>query len=204
MYTDNFSAMATQAAVMAGFTTTCLIEISLPSTVNPLAKYFLHLAAIVSICANLTCVSLSTITSIWGSGKALRGQDGSMDEAVDGMSRERSLIFQAFAIGLGGNLCTVCSTCFILMDFPISLMAVCIVNYAAWTIGSNALRIQKKFDIADQAVRLDDLTKYPANIGLTSSSHGSRAYDHLEESVGFLHGQGLESSRYRKSVGEVV
>lgn len=42
-----------------------------------------------SICSNLTCVSLSTITTIWGSGKALRGRDGSMDEAVDAMSTER-------------------------------------------------------------------------------------------------------------------
>lgn len=152
--------MATQAAVMAGFTTTCLIEISLPGDVNMSAKWFLHVAAIVSICANLTCVSLSTITSIWGSGKALRGKDGSMDEAVDGMNKERSLIFLSFAVGLAGNLCTVSATCFILMDFPISLLAAAIVTFAAWTIFTNAIRIQKKFDVLE-TVRLDDLTNYP-------------------------------------------
>ncbi len=107
LYSDNFSAMATQAAVLAGFTTTCLIEIVIPKDTHKIAKSFFHISAIVSICANITCVSLSTITTIWGSGKALRGKDGSMDEAVDGISKERNLIFQSFAIGLAGNLCTV-------------------------------------------------------------------------------------------------
>ena len=175
---------------MAGFTTTCLIEISIPPTVNLFAKYFLHVAAIISICANLTCVSLSTITSIWGSGKALRGLDGSMDEAVDGISKERALIFQCFAIGIGGILCTVCATCFILMDFPISLFAVSIVIYAAYTISSNAARIQKKFDLNDQAVRLDDLTQIK--------------YSPMQMPIagGYI---GLDSSgpRYRKSLNEV-
>lgn len=107
LYSDNFSAMATQAAVLAGFTTTCLIEIVIPKDTHKFAKSFFHISAIVSICANIACVSLSTITTIWGSGKALRGKDGSMDEAVDGISKERNLIFQSFAIGLAGNLCTV-------------------------------------------------------------------------------------------------
>mgnify|MGYP003387093227 CR=1 FL=1 len=50
---------------------------------------------------------LYSIVSIWGSGKALRGRDGSMDEAVAGMMDEQNLIFKTFALGLCGNLCTV-------------------------------------------------------------------------------------------------
>jgi hypothetical protein len=154
--------MATQAAVLAGFTTTCLIEIHIPTDAPVIFIYFLHVSAIVSICSNITCVSLSTITSIWGSGKALRGRDGSMDEAVDGMSKERGLIFTAFASGLAANLCTVLSTCFITMQPPASFIASFIVLYTAWLIYSNAKRIQKKFVLVE-AVRLDDLTNYPTN-----------------------------------------
>jgi hypothetical protein len=77
--------MATQAAVLAGFTTTCLIEIHIPDNASVYAKAILHFSAIISICANISCVSLSTITTIWGSGMALRGKDGSMDEAVEGL-----------------------------------------------------------------------------------------------------------------------
>lgn len=168
LYTDNFSAMATQAAVLAGFTTTCLIEISLPSNANPFAKNFLHLAAIFSICSNITCVSLSTITNIWGSGKALRGKDGSMDEAVEGMNVERTLIFKSFACGLAGNLCTVLGACFLIMEYPVSLVASAIVLYTAWLIYMNAIRIQKKFFLLD-AVRLDDLTKFPTSMPVSTS-----------------------------------
>ena len=153
--------MATQAAVLAGFTTTCLIEIHIPVSNTPkLAVYFLHFSAVVSICSNIACVSLSTITSIWGSGKALRGKDGSMDEAVDGMNKERGLIFFAFSLGLLGNLSTVMGACLIIMEFPMSFIASLIVLFTAWQIFSNARRIQKRF-LLTETVRLDDLTNYP-------------------------------------------
>jgi hypothetical protein len=109
--------MATQAAVLAGFTTTCLIEITIPPETSVVASHALYITAVLSICANITCVSLSTITTIWGSSMALRGKDGSMDEAVDGISGERSLIFKAFATGLTGRqtlfIIRFCMSCFI-------------------------------------------------------------------------------------------
>lgn len=154
--------MATQAAVLAGFTTTCLIELNIPPDTHYLAKSCLHIAAIFSICSNIACVSLSTITNIWGSGKALRGKDGSMDEAVEGINSERELIFRTFAFGLGGNLCTVLCACFITMSWPINFIAATMVLYTAYLIYTNATRIQRKFHMAD-VVRLDDLTAFPTN-----------------------------------------
>ena len=163
LFTDNFSALGTQAAVLAGFTTTCFIEISIPETTHVLAKSVLHLCAVVSICSNITCVSLSTIVSVWGSGTALRGKDGSMDEAVDGMSEERSLIFRAFGLGLLGNLSTVMSASWILMDPPLSIIATFIVGFTGWLIATNFLRIRKKFQMT-QITTLEDLTNYNKNI----------------------------------------
>lgn len=151
--------MATQAAVLAGFTTTCIIEISIPETADPFMKGLLHVCGIVSICANITCVSLSTITTIWGSGKALRGTDGSMDEAVEGINNERGIIFNSFALGLAGNLCTVLCACFMIMDYPVSFICAGILSYTLWLIFSNARRIQHKFALGE-AVRLDDLTSF--------------------------------------------
>jgi hypothetical protein len=161
LYSENFSAMATQAAVLAGFTTTCIIEITIPEHTNAVLKALLHFCGVISICSNITCVSLSTITTIWGSGKALRGQDGSMDEAVEGINSERSLIFSAFAMGLAGNLCTVLCACFVIMDFSVALVTGSIVMYTLWLIYTNAKRIQTKFLLTD-TVRLDDLTSYTA------------------------------------------
>lgn len=151
--------MATQAAVLAGFTTTCLIEITLPEHVNYITKACLHASSVISICANISCVSLSTITIIWGNGKALRGKDGSMDEAVDGINHERALIFKTFAIGLGCNLTTVLFACCILMDTEAAFISISTVLFTAYVIWTNARRIQKKF-LLQEYVKLNDLTQY--------------------------------------------
>mmetsp|Transcript_17367 Transcript_17367/g.17453 ORF Transcript_17367/g.17453 Transcript_17367/m.17453 type:complete len:213 (+) Transcript_17367:230-868(+) len=162
LFTNNFSALGTQAAVLAGFTTTCFIEISLPETVHVLAKSLIHIFAVISICANITCVSLSTIVSVWGSAKALRGKDGSMDDAVDGMSAECDIIFKAFGLGLAGNLCTVLAACWILMEAPLAFLATIVISYAAWTILTNFFRIRKRFQL-NEVVALDDLTRHSAS-----------------------------------------
>ena len=93
LFNANFAAVGTQAAVLAGFTITCLIEITIPDNANHFAKSMLHLYAVISICANLFCVILATMVSVWGSGVALRGRDGSMGRAVDSMNEERVYIF---------------------------------------------------------------------------------------------------------------
>lgn len=129
LFTENFNSMATQAAVLAGFTTTCLIEITIPSNCHYYITTALHISGAVSICANIACVSLATMVSIWGSGKALRGRDGSMDEAVDGMMQERDLIFSTFAIGLCGNLCTVMAGMFVFLYPLFSQLCAIVVSH---------------------------------------------------------------------------
>lgn len=157
LFTENFGSVGTQAAVLAGFTTTCFIEITIPEDVHFLAKLILQLSAVFTICANITCVSLSTIVSVWGSGKALRGKDGSMDEAVDGMNDERELIFRAFDYGLAGNLFTVMWAAIILMDPLTAGLGCLIIVFTGYLIFSNVQRIRKKFHL-DECVHLKDLT----------------------------------------------
>ena len=60
----------------------------------------LHLFATICICSNVFVVSIVTFVSVWGSGKALRGKDGSMGKVVEGMNKERWLIFRCFGVGL--------------------------------------------------------------------------------------------------------
>ena len=98
---------------------------------------------------------------------ALRGKDGSMDEAVEAINDERGLIFRAFALGLTGNLCTVLSACFLVMENPTSTIASIIVLFTAWTIYSNATRIQRKFLITE-TIRLDDLTRFQPQPAITT------------------------------------
>lgn len=158
LFTENFTAVGTQAAVLAGFTTTCFIEVTIPDDASIMLTSLLHLSAIFTICANIVCVSLSTIVSVWGSGKALRGKDGSMDDAVDGMNNERGLIFKAFDLGLAGNLCTVTVASWILMQPAVAALSTAIIAYTAWLIGTHAQRIKAKFNL-DEFTTLHDLTK---------------------------------------------
>eukprot|EP00602_Paraphysomonas_sp_CaronLab_P005986 CAMPEP_0185035702 /NCGR_PEP_ID=MMETSP1103-20130426/27566_1 /TAXON_ID=36769 /ORGANISM="Paraphysomonas bandaiensis, Strain Caron Lab Isolate" /LENGTH=154 /DNA_ID=CAMNT_0027572919 /DNA_START=208 /DNA_END=669 /DNA_ORIENTATION=- len=136
---------------------TCFIEITIPDNADVFAKFLLHISAIFTICANIVCVSMSTIVSVWGSGKALRGKDGSMDEAVDDMNDERELIFRAFDFGLAGNLFTVACASFILMDFFTAVVATTMIGCTAYFILRNVKRIRSKFHL-DECVHLKDLT----------------------------------------------
>jgi hypothetical protein len=158
LFTENFTAVGTQAAVLAGFTTTCFIEISIPEDSHVILVSLLHLSAIFTICANIICVSLSTIVSVWGSGKALRGLEGAMDAAADGMNDERALIFKAFDFGLAGNLLTVMIASWILMHPVVAVLATACITYSAWLIGSHAQRIKAKFSLDDYTT-LTDLTR---------------------------------------------
>ena len=115
LFNTNFSAVGAQAAIMAGFTLTTFVEIDLPPN-KPTAKTMLHTFVTISICANLVCVATVTFVSVWGSGKALRGKDGSMDIAVEGMNAERTLIFAAFAIGTLACLGCLFSAAWVLME----------------------------------------------------------------------------------------
>lgn len=77
------------------------------------------------------------------------------------MSKERSIIFNAFALGLIGNLCTVMATCLILMESPVAEFACVIVLFTAYHISTNSRRIQEKFMLVEtDTTRLDDLTQY--------------------------------------------
>jgi hypothetical protein len=87
-----------QAALLAGFSMAFLeMSVHLHGIhFNPVAKALLHLFATICICSNVFVVSIVTFVSVWGSGKALRGKDGSMGRVVEGMNKERWLIFRVF------------------------------------------------------------------------------------------------------------
>ena len=86
LFNDNFNAVGTQSAVLAGFAMTSFAEIDLPHNAFYAQKACLHLFVTISICANLLCTASTTFVSVWGSGKALRGKDGSMGKVVSAVA----------------------------------------------------------------------------------------------------------------------
>ena len=162
LFNSNFSAVATQAALLAGFSM-AFLEMSVHLHAlhfNPLAKGLLHLFSTVCICANIFVVSIITFVSVWGSGKALRGKDGSMGMVVEGMNKERWLIFYTFGIGLLALLCAVACSTWLLMQREVALLATAMLLATCYSLVSNALRIFKKFELqAGEVVRFGDFLR---------------------------------------------
>ena len=63
-------------------------------------KFFYYIASIVSLSANILCVANTTFLSVWGTGLLMRGPDGSLARAVDGMYQLRRNVFLLFGIGM--------------------------------------------------------------------------------------------------------
>ena len=140
LFNSNFSAVGTQAAIMAGFTLTSFVEIDLPPE-KETAKKCLHFFVISSICLNFLCVAMVTFVTVWGSGKALRGLDGSMEYAVDQMNAERSFIFACFGFGVLMTLSCLLSAAWVLMEDSVAIVASCCIFFTMYLVGSEARRI---------------------------------------------------------------
>jgi hypothetical protein len=123
----------------------------------------LHLFVTISICANLMCTASTTFVSVWGSGKALRGRDGSMDQAVDGMHAERAFIFSCFGVGLITTLMALMSAAWILMTLEVALVATLGISWCIFIIIRQARRIHAKFGLSkDDVISFDDIMQSPA------------------------------------------
>ncbi|KAJ1641428.1 hypothetical protein T492DRAFT_919584 [Pavlovales sp. CCMP2436] len=99
-YTQNCLAVGTQSALLAGFAYAGLTQVSVP----PEAPYVVRLLYLLFTTAAMSCeliaVLNTTLLSMLGPGLALRGPDGSMHQAVDGMMLEYRRAFFTFALGL--------------------------------------------------------------------------------------------------------
>jgi len=99
-YADNLGAIGTQAALLSGFAYNAIIMTAFPPDANEVLKSCFLLATTCSMSLELMTVGASMIAAIQGPGLALRGTDGSMHRAVDGMLIEYKIAFLLFATGL--------------------------------------------------------------------------------------------------------
>ena len=64
LFNDNFNAVGTQSAVLAGFAMTSFAEIDLPKNAYYAHKAVLHVLVTISICANLLCTAGNGTTNL--------------------------------------------------------------------------------------------------------------------------------------------
>lgn len=87
-YTQNCIAIGTQAALLSGFAYNGIIQVDIPEESSDVLKSFYLCVTTAAMGFELIAVLNSTLCSMLGPGLALRGPDGSMHRAVDGLMLE--------------------------------------------------------------------------------------------------------------------
>ena len=96
--------------------------------------------------------------NVWGCSLALRGPDGSMQRAVEGMYKERRHVFRQFATGLFTLLLAVIFGGWLKMKPEPAMATTGVVLYGMWQILSSGRRYFGGFKFADsESVTFDDL-----------------------------------------------
>ena len=113
---------------------------------------FYRIIAFCSMMLNFAAAFGSTFTSMLGPGLALRGQDGAMDQAVEGLALEYRTTFLLFLSGIFSDF--LCFMLFFAVDYDETygwsdlIMHVCLVLFFVHFVRStlsNMKRIWKKF-----------------------------------------------------------
>uniref|UniRef100_A0A7S4DTP6 H(+)-exporting diphosphatase n=2 Tax=Lotharella globosa TaxID=91324 RepID=A0A7S4DTP6_9EUKA len=151
LHNTNFGSLGTQAAVLAGFAVTALIEFSPPPDIHE-TRYLeiaYYVCCMLSLVTNLYCVAGSTVLSVFATNLALRGPDGSVERAVEGMHEERRGVFISFAIGLASLLMGMIFGAWIMMSTEAAAISSVIVGVGGWCVYSFCKRTYRRFSFEE-------------------------------------------------------
>lgn len=182
LHFSNLMTVGTQAAVLAGLDITMFIEFQPPANEEwgteqyaimfARSLKFLYFITIVgAFCANMLVVSHTTTLSVLGAGMALRGPDGSMMTATDGLYDERGSVFYVFGVGLACTVGSVVLAVWLILHWEAALVCSLVTIYTCRTMYINYKRVMGKFDF-DESLTVDfrDIFEGPASIRVMSSN----------------------------------
>lgn len=135
-------------------------------------KFLYYVTIVAAFCANMIVVSQTTTLSVLGTGLALRGPDGSMMTATDGLYDERSSVFLTFGYGLACTVGSVVICVWLILHWEAALCCMILVLFTCRTIWLNYQRVQKRFAFDEsETVDFSDIMEGPANIKLTQNNN---------------------------------
>ncbi len=153
--------VGTQAAVLASLDVTMFIEFQPPPdsewmfSVIPRGLKFLYYTMItVAFCCNLLVVAQTTLLSVLGTALALRGPDGSMIWATDGLYHERKSIFLAFGMGLATTISSVLVVVWLILSPEASVVCMSITLFTVLRLYKSYLRMVSTFEF-DESETVD-------------------------------------------------
>ncbi|KAL3779603.1 hypothetical protein HJC23_008905 [Cyclotella cryptica] len=164
--------VGTQAAVLAGLDVTMFIEFQPPPNsewsfvlIPRVLKFAYYVCITSAFCSNILVVAQTTILSVLGASLALRGPDGSMMTATDGLYHERAMVFRNFGYGLVLTVGSVVLCVWLHLHWEASFVCCIIAVLTLIQMKSTYYRIVKKFDF-DESLTVDfsDIFDGPAAI----------------------------------------
>jgi hypothetical protein len=182
LHHENLMTVGTQAAVLAGLDVTMLIELSpslgsewemlssslwfVPRTI----KLFYYFTIVSAFCANILVVGQTTILSVMGASLALRGPDGSMMIATDGLYEERTFVFQVFAYGLVATLVSVILGVWLILPPESALVCMLCTIFTTLKLRNQYRRVKKRFLFNEEdTVDFQDLFDGTGNMNIPVS-----------------------------------
>jgi len=175
--------VGTQAAVLAGLDITMFIEFQPPHDsewgdqhhISRTIKFVYYVTITMAFCANLLVVGQSTALSVLGSSMALRGPDGSMISATDGMYDERRSVFAAFGVGLVTTVLSVISAVWLILSPEAAVVCVGITLFTCMKMHRSWLRIRRMFRFDEsETVDFTDIFESSAIMGISSRGSARR------------------------------
>lgn len=171
--------VGTQAAVLAGLDITMFIEFQPPPTeawghghlamLARILKFLYYIMIVSAFCSNMMVVAHTTALSVLGAGMALRGPDGSMMTATDGLYEERKTVFSVFGIGLACTVGSVVLCVWLILHWEAALVCMSVTVYTCCKIYRNYQRVLNRFDFDEsQTVDFHDIFNGPAAIRVMS------------------------------------
>ena len=190
LHHQNLMTVGTQAAVLAGLDVTMMIELTPPSTsewqmIHP-SLWFIprtiqliyYLTIVSAFCANILVVGQTTILSVMGASLALRGPDGSMMTATDGIYEERSFVFRVFGYGLVSTLCSVIVGVWLILPPESALVCMVCTIFTTIKLRDQYHRVKKKFLFNEEdTVDFQDLFDGPGNINIPAGHGHGHQYE---------------------------
>ena len=110
-------------------------------------------------------VSHTTALSVLGAGMALRGPDGSMMTATDGLYDERMAVFTIFGFGLACTVGSVVICVWLILHWESALVCMIMTLITCRKIYQNYQRVTKRFSFDEsETVDFRDIMEGPAAI----------------------------------------
>jgi hypothetical protein len=128
-------------------------------------KFIYYILIVSAFCANMLVVSHTTILSVLGAGLALRGPDGSMMIATDGLYEERIIVFQTFGVGLACTVSSVVVCVWLHLHWESAVVCFFVAIFTCRAIWINYRRVYRRFEFDERdTVDFRDIMEGPANI----------------------------------------